>query len=263
MSVLTQEEVRNTLLRRLPASAFAKLAPHLQPLELPLHYPLALPDEPIEHVVFIEAGLASMIVEDESGRRIETRHIGYEGMAGYAVVLGADQSPTRTFMQMPGRGFRVPARNVVALLDDPQARLLLLRYIHTCDLQLSFTTLAASRYSLPQRLARWLLMCHDRIEGDTLTLTHDFLSLMLGVRRASVTDQLHVLEGTRAIRSTRGQIRILNRETLIRIAGGCYGTPEEEYERLIRQGEVLPVEAAPFASILTEGEPVEIQHIVS
>lgn len=261
MSELTQEEVRNTLLRRLPASAFEKLAPHLQPLDLPLRYPLALPDEPIEHVVFIEAGLASMVVEDDSGRRIEVRHIGYEGMTGYTVVLGADQSPTRTFMQMPGRGLKVPARDVVSLLDDPQARLLLLRYIHTCDLQLSFTTLATSRYSLPQRLARWLLMCHDRIEGDTLTLTHDFLSLMLGVRRASVTDQLHVLEGTRAIRSTRGQIRILNRETLLRIAGGCYGTPEEEYERLIRRGDVPQVDPEALTPIPTEDERLETQQV--
>ncbi|MBY2944520.1 winged helix-turn-helix domain-containing protein, partial [Rhizobium leguminosarum] len=82
-------------------------------------------------------------------------------------------------------------------------------------------------------LARWILMCHDRLEGNNLAITHEFLALMLGVRRSGVTNELHVLEGVHAIRSTRGNVRIVDREKLIEIAGGCYGVPEREYERLL------------------------------
>jgi hypothetical protein len=103
-----------------------------------------------------------------------------------------------------------------------------------CELQLAQTALAAAKYSMHQRLARWLLMCHD---GAELPLTHDFLALMLGVRRAGVTGQLHILEGMHAIRSTRGVVRILDRGKLIDIAGGCYGLPEREYDRLIGKKE--------------------------
>ncbi|NNH68144.1 Crp/Fnr family transcriptional regulator, partial [Rhizobium laguerreae] len=115
----------------------------------------------------------------------------------------------------------------------PEVRQLLLRYVHTCELQLAHSALAAAKFNVHQRLARWLLMCHDRIDGNHLPLTHDFLALMLGIRRAGVTNELHILEGMHAIKSTRGNVRILDRNKLIEIAGGCYGVPELEYERLI------------------------------
>jgi hypothetical protein len=86
---------------------------------------------------------------------------------------------------------------------------------------------------MQERLARWLLMCHDRIDRVDLPLTHEFLALMLGVRRSGVTNELHILEGIHAIKATRGNVKILNREKLEEIAGGCYGLPEAEYERLI------------------------------
>jgi hypothetical protein len=138
-------------------------------------------------------------------------------------------------MQIAGHGYAVDASDAQALLDHPAARLLLHRYVHTCELQLAHTALSIARYTLSQRLARQILMCHDRIDGNDVMLTHGCLAVMLGVRRASITDQLHLLEGHRAIRSTRGHIRILDRNLLIEIAGGCYGTPEEAYARLIAE----------------------------
>jgi hypothetical protein len=86
---------------------------------------------------------------------------------------------------------------------------------------------------MQERLARWLLMCHDRLDGDNLAVTHEFLSLMLGVRRSGVTDHLHILEGMGAIRSTRGNVRVRSREKLLDIAGGSYGIPEREYEKVL------------------------------
>jgi hypothetical protein len=100
--------------------------------------------------------------------------------------------------------------------------------------------MANGRYSMQQRLARWLLMCQDRLDRFDLPLTHEFLSLMLGVRRSGVTNELHILEGIHAIKATRGNVRVQNREKLEEIADGCYGLPEAEYERLIGISSINP-----------------------
>ena len=136
-------------------------------------------------------------------------------------------------MQGEGHGYLMPADVVRSVMDtSPQDRTLILRYLHSFTIQVSYTALANARLSIYERLSRWLLMCQDRL-GDDLGLTHQFLSIMLGVRRSGITDQLHMLEGIGAIRSTRGNVRILDRNKLEEIAGGSYGVPENEYERLI------------------------------
>jgi CRP-like cAMP-binding protein len=114
----------------------------------------------------------------------------------------------------------------------PSLKGLLLRYVHLFMIQVAATALADGRYDVNQRLARWLLMCHDRL-GDELLLTHDFLALMLGVRRPSVTDALHVLEGHRLIKAERSRITVRDRRGLEGVAGDAYGAPEIEYWRLI------------------------------
>ncbi|MBY5406828.1 Crp/Fnr family transcriptional regulator [Rhizobium leguminosarum] len=244
MTELQQRQVSNRLLRRFPEDAFELLAPLLEPIDLPVNYSLVRPRKPIEHVCFIESGLASVVAESSDGRSVEIRHIGREGIAGYPVVLGIDRTPNKTFMQVPGHGLQVATEDFLPILDHPQVRQLLLRYVHTCELQLAHSALAAAKFNVHQRLARWLLMCHDRIDGNHLPLTHDFLALMLGIRRAGVTNELHILEGMHAIRSTRGNVRILDRNKLIEIAGGCYGVPEQEYERLIASPGRLAVHPA-------------------
>jgi len=244
MTELLQRQVRNRLLRRFPEDAFDLLAQLLEPVDLPVKHSLVQPRKPIGHVCFIESGLASMVAESADGKSVEIRHIGREGIAGYPVVLGVDRTPNSVFMQVPGHGLQVPTEDFLPILETAEVRQLLLRYVHTCELQLAHSALAAAKFNVHQRLARWLLMCHDRIVGNDLPLTHDFLALMLGVRRAGVTDELHILEGMHAIKSTRGNVRILDRDMLIEIAGGCYGVPEQEYERLIEnspQPSSLPV----------------------
>ncbi|MBY3070801.1 Crp/Fnr family transcriptional regulator [Rhizobium laguerreae] len=233
MTELLQRQVRNRLLRQFPEDAFQLLAPFLDPIELPVKHSLVRPRKPIEHVCFLESGLASMVAESADGKSVEIRHIGREGIAGYPVVLGVDRTPNKTFMQVAGFGLQVATEDFLPILEHPCVRQLLLRYVHTCELQLAHSALAAAKFNTHQRLARWLLMCHDRIDGNDLPLTHEFLALMLGVRRAGVTDELHILEGMHAIKSTRGNVRITDRNKLIEIAGGCYGVPEQEYERLI------------------------------
>ncbi|WP_064710258.1 Crp/Fnr family transcriptional regulator [Rhizobium bangladeshense] len=233
MTGFSQRTTKNRLLRRLPQEAFDHIAPHLKTVDLPVRWSLVEAAQPIEHVYFIESGLASMVAVTSDDNGVEIGQIGYEGMSGYPVLLGVDGMPNRTLMQVPGSGLRLSTSCFLSLLRNEEARLILLRYVHTHEVQLAHSALAAARYSVHQRLARWLLMCHDRLRMDDMPLTHDFLASMLGVRRSGVTDHLHILEGMHAIRSTRGNVKILDRRILLDVAGGCYGAPEAEYERLI------------------------------
>ena len=152
-------------------------------------------------------------------------------------------------MQVAGTGYLMPTGVLMDIAHrNPPVRQLLLNYVHTCELQLAQSALANARYSVYERLARWLLMVHDRMDGDDLPLTHEFLSIMLGVRRSGVTDQIHLLEGIHAIKATRGNVQVRDRSKLEEIAAGCYGIPEKEYERLIgcRSALVFANERFPF-----------------
>jgi CRP-like cAMP-binding protein len=206
----------------------------MQQNDLPLKHELVQANIPTETVCFIERGLASVVATSSDGEAIECGHIGPEGMTGAHVVLKTDRTPNKAFMQIAGVGLTVPVGVLEEMLEQvPAARDLICNFVHTAEMQLAHSALANARYNMLERLARWILMCHDRVDGDNLTLTHEFLSLMIGVRRSGVTDELHKIEGTRAIKATRGNIRVRNRGQLEEIAGGCYGAPEAEYERLI------------------------------
>ncbi|RIY03247.1 Crp/Fnr family transcriptional regulator [Aureimonas flava] len=230
-----QSRVRNRLLAAIPAESFACLAPHLTSVELSARQLLVEDRVPLRDVHFLESGLASMVATSRHGaEEIEVGHIGREGMTGFHVLHGVDHTPHRTFMQTGGAALRTPAAVLtkIAASDEPLRRILL-RYVHCYEIQLSYSALANGRYNINERLARWLLMSQDRLGSDSLPLTHEFLSLMLGVRRSGVTNEVHVLEGARLIKATRGRIHILDRRGLEKIAAGCYGIPEDEYERLI------------------------------
>ena len=230
----SQSEVRNRLLKAAPRQAYETLQSHMELVHLSLKQDLVGAGQPNAFVYFIESGLASVVAESSDGETIEIGHVGREGMAGYHVMLMTPTSSHRTFMQSVGSAIRVPVDAFMGTLEEHRSmRNLLLRYVHCCEVQLGHSALANGRYGMHERLARWLLMCHDRLDGEDLALTHEFLSLMLGVRRSGVTEQLHILEGLHAIKATRGNIRIIDREKLEEVAGGCYGAPEAEYRRLI------------------------------
>jgi CRP-like cAMP-binding protein len=189
------------------------------------------PFQPISHVHFFEGGLSSEIAINADNTRIEVGCIGREGLSGLPVVLGTKSTPHRSFVQSGGKALRIRADDLQQAMDDlPLLRQLLLRYAQVFMIQITATALADGRYKIERRLARWLLMSQDRL-GDKLNLTHDFLALMLGVRRPSVTDALHALEGEQMIKAARGQITIRSREKLEELAGGAYGAPEAEYRR--------------------------------
>jgi CRP-like cAMP-binding protein len=195
---------------------------------------LVVPNEPTDAFVFLESGLGSVVATSADDEAVEVGHIGPEGVSGAHLFLGTKTTPNKTFMQVAGSGALVPAKVLLALVaasDDLRA--FFLGYVHSCEIQLAQSALANARYNMNERLARWLLMCHDRLEGNDLPLTHEFLALMLGVRRSGVTNEIHILEGVNAIRATRGNVRIIDRAKLESIAAGCYGVAEAEYERLM------------------------------
>lgn len=225
---------RNGLLAVLGEEDQAVVRPLLEPVTLHQGDVLFESYEPIPYVYFFEGGLSSEIVIGSGPNQIEVGCIGFEGCSGLPVVLQADVTPHRSFMQSSGPALRIRASALQATMErSPSLRRLLLRYTHVFMIQIAATALANGRYEVEMRLARWVLMSHDRL-GDELPLTHDFLALMLGVRRPSVTDALHKLEGSLAIKAERGLITVRDRAKLEAIAGEAYGIPEQEYRRLIR-----------------------------
>lgn len=227
----------NRLLAGLPAADFSLLQPSLELVDLAARQVLEVPGAPLTHVHFVESGLISVVGTTAPDHRIEVGMVGHEGMTGLGVVLGDDRSLNEALVQSTGSAWRIatPALHK-AMVASPTLTAILLRYVHVFFAQASQTAVANGRGKLDERLARWLLMWHDRLRDDNLTITHEFLALLLGVRRQGVTVALHDLEGQGLIRSTRSLIRILDRHGLQLAANGFYGVPEAEYDRAIGLG---------------------------
>ena len=233
---------RNRLLAVLSAVDFALLQPSMELVVLETRQILEVPHTAISHVHFVESGLVSVVGTTEPDHRIEVGMIGHEGMTGVGVVLGDDRSVNEALVQSTGTAWRIatPALHQ-AMRASPILTATLLRYVHIFVAQASQTALANGRGRLDERLARWLLMWHDRLRDDNLTITHEFLALLLGVRRQGVTVALHELESKAFIKSTRSLIKILDRPGLQRAANGFYGLPEAEYDRAIGLGSRRPL----------------------
>ena len=235
MSFPSQSYTRNLLLGAMSESDFALLQPHLGRVELNRNDPLFEANQPIRHLFFLESGVASIVSTESDGDQIEVGITGREGITGIPVLLGSDRTPHRGFMQVgPTTALRLETDKLLEAIKVSEGlRILLLRFVQTFMVQTAQTATANGNYTVPQRLARWLLMCHDRIDGDELELTHEFMAMMLAVRRSGVTVTLHTLEAAGAIRTMRGRIAVLDRAKLLSVAGESYGRPEQEYRRLI------------------------------
>ena len=222
----------NKLLSSLKADDLALLRPALYPVELPLMTVLEEAGEPIKNVYFLQSGLASVITGDEVPIGIGL--IGREGMSGLSIVMHDDRSVNRTFMLIAGTALFLSADRLrTALFDSPTLQASLLRYAHAFTVQTSQTALVNGRAKVEARLARWLLMAHDRFDQNDFPCTHQSIAMMLGVRRAGVTITLHILEGRGLIKVRRGLITVVNRKGLEAAADRSYGVPEAEYARLV------------------------------
>jgi CRP-like cAMP-binding protein len=221
----------------LSASDMALLQPNLEPVSLERHKSIEAANKKIEGVCFPDSGIISVVASSRKGsREVEIGIIGCEGMTGVPVILGTDRSPHQTFVQVAGSGHRLPAaalREAMEKSDTLQP--LLLKYAQAFMIQAAHTAIANGRGTIEERLARWLLMAQDRLDGDDLPLTHEFLAMMLAVRRPGVTEALHALTQRGLMRHERGVITVVDREGLVECANGLYGVPEAEYKRLLQQ----------------------------
>src|SRR3954449_11019817 len=214
MSPLQQASVRNRLLAALTPDAFWLLQPHLEPVPLELRQWVIATQQPIQHVYFPKHGIISLLADTSEGR-IEVGMVGPEGMAGVPVVLGIERSPHGYMVQADGEALRIPSQDLrTALRQSPSLHSAFLRYAHALMVQTAETAYANAGFTPEARLARWVLMTDDRLEGGDLPLTHEFLSMMLGVRRPGVTAAIQMLESNGLIRASRGRITVLNRAGL-------------------------------------------------
>jgi CRP-like cAMP-binding protein len=224
---------RNRLLAALSRADLALLQPHLKHGPLKLRQELEWPNRRIDYVYFPDRGIASVVAVQANDTRVEVGLIGSEGMTGTSILLGS-RTPHSTYIQVAGEGQRIGALKLRQAMDASKSlRMLFLRYVQAFMVQTAHTAISNARSRLDARLARWLLMAHDRVRDESLPLTHEFLSLMLGVRRAGVTEALHSLESQKLIYTGTRKVTLRNRKGLERVAGNSYGMPEAEFRRLI------------------------------
>ncbi len=224
---------KNKILASLPSAEIALLDPHLSPLPLPAGKALQNPNEEAEYAYFLETGLASVVVEMADGNTVETGITGNEGVVGIPAILGTKTMPTRTFMQIPGNGHRIKADRLKEEFErSGNLHKLINNFFQAYLVQTSQTAACNRLHEIAERLARWLLMCHDRMESDTFSITHEFLGHMLGTPRSTVSLAAGILQKAGLLDYSRGQVNIRDRKGLEKIACECYRTIRNESDRL-------------------------------
>lgn len=225
----------NLILAALSADDLKLLEPHLSRHDVDREDILVNANAPIEHVYFLEGGVASIVAKTASSRPTEVGIFGRDGVSATCLLLGSSSSPHQTFIQVGGgTSLRIPVRPYLdAVRRSETLRTTLLRYVQSMLVQAAQSTATNAYHRIESRLARWLLMCHDRVDGDEIQITHDFMGMMIAAERSGVTISLHILEGAGMIYSKRGRVIIRDRTKLEELAGDSYGVPEAEYRRLI------------------------------
>lgn len=228
---------RNRLLAALPPAELNRLRPRLEAVELPLRAVLLAPGEPILAVHFPERGLTSNLITLRGGDTTEVGLIGREGMIGLPLLYGVDRALHEAMVQVPGIALRLDAGAFREALGEGTAlRALLLRYALAFHAQVAQTAACNGRHQIEPRLARWVLMAHDRADGDEFPMTHEFLSMMLGVRRAGVSVAASALQKAGLIRYGNGRMAVTDRPGLEAAACECYGAIRRGYDALLGPG---------------------------
>ena len=226
--------VRNGLLAALPPGDLARLRPRLHPVELPFDQTLYPADAAVDAVLFPESGMVSLLATLDDGEQVEVGIAGREGLVGIPLVLGDDRSLVEARVQLGGTALRIGA---AALREEMEAsaalRALLNRYALAFHAQVTMTAACNARHAIEQRLARWLLIAHDRAGADEFPMTHEFVSMMLGVRRPGVTIAAGVLQNAGLIHYARGRMEVTDRPGLEAASCECYHTARREFARLL------------------------------
>jgi CRP-like cAMP-binding protein len=230
----------NRLLDALTSECLQRLEPHLEPVALDLK--ASIP--PLPHVYFPLAGLISVIARMEDGESVEICMTGREGMYGVPAILTDDPISESAIVPLPGRSLRLGSRLLRKEMDgDGALRRLLLRYIEATLSAVAHSAACNRLHFLEQRCARWLLACHDRAEGDTFPMTHEFLAMMLGVRRPGVTLAARTLRESGLITYTHGTLTVVDREGLEAAACECYRVVRDKFDRVFAVTPLNPAAA--------------------
>ena len=215
--------VRNLLLRLLPLDSLVRLLPRLERVELGIKGVVLVTDAPIEFVHFMESGTVSMISTLEDGGAVEVGLVGSEGFLGLPLLLGAPTSTLEGLVQVAGTALRLPAAEFRKALTEVAGLLaVLLRYVDSFHVQVSQSATCIAHHPINSRLARWLLMTHDRVEDDHFPMTHQFMSYMLGVHRPGVTIAMGGLQRAGLVCHEKGMVKVLDRAGLETASCECY-----------------------------------------
>ena len=229
--------VRNGLLAALPPEDLARLRPSLQPVELPFDQTLYPADGTVEAVLFPESGMVSLLATLEDGEQVEVGIAGREGLIGLPLVFGDDRSLVEVRVQQEGTALRLDAADLRDGVGESAAlRALLLRYAMAFNAQVSITAACNAFHVVEQRLARWLLIAHDRADGDEFPMTHDFLSTILSVSRPGISIAAGVLQKAGLIHYNRGRTEVTDRPGLEAASCECYHVARREFARLLGTG---------------------------
>ena len=225
---------RNRLLELLTPDDFDRLRPHLEETSLKYRMPLYEAQEPIDFVYFPVTGVASLVDTMVDGRAAEVGTIGNEGVVGVPVILGDRLAPSSVYIQVPGAGLRLPANIFRQELDQSSTmRMVMLRYVHAMFNAVTQSAACNHFHNIEQRCCRWLLMTHDRVQSEEFLLTQEFLAMMLGIRRTSVTSAATKLKRRKLIKYSRGYVTILDRAGLEHHSCECYSVTKREFDRML------------------------------
>ena len=232
--VTAQEFQGNRILGSLPAREYARLLPHLKLASLEVNQLIYEAKGLIDYVYFPTCGVISAVAVMEDGTAIEVATVGNEGMAGLPALNKAERSPHRLFVQVAGQAYKMSA-NVLQRETRDEGLLckVLFRYQTAFFMQMSQSVACNGLHSIEQRCCRWLLITLDRVADDVIPLTHEFLSIMLGVRRPGVTEVLQKLQAKGYLRYHRGTITVLDRAGLENTSCECYRNVKTEYDLLV------------------------------
>lgn len=215
--------VANKILLALPDEEFRTIRPHLHFLDLPRHLILHEPHRALKFAYFPNAGVISLVIEMKDGKSAEAGLLGNDGASGLSAILGLKKSPILQVVQVAGDGFRVRIDTLRGILrSTPQFQIILRHFAAGLAIQISQTAACNRLHKIEERLARWLLMAQDRVSSEIVLITHDFLAMMLGTDRSSVTVASGVLQRKQIIQVARGAIKIVNRKKLEQFACECY-----------------------------------------
>jgi CRP-like cAMP-binding protein len=227
----------NNLLARLPATERERLALYLEPVDLYFGQVLVEFDNPIENVYFLETAVTSTVVRTPQGDTLEVGIMGAEGFVGLSLLYGVSRSNATVVVQIPGRALRMKTSDFNQHIKTPGGLCLdlLLRYANFFQVMVQQHAACNASHRVEERMCRWILLTHDRAATDTFALTHEYLSLMLGARRATVSDIAHKLKDAGIIAYTRGKLKVTDRKRLEECSCECYRLIKDQTARTFSQ----------------------------